>query len=346
MKKMRLAIAGVGNNTSALVQGLGFYGTERGKHLPGVARPSLNGIGVTDIEVVAAFDLANDKVGRPLSAAIFAPPNNYPNLHAPVVEPDPSVLMGISDATDAQQLRGVASVLEKQHAEVLLYSLPTGLPAIARAYAEAALAAGVAVVNCTPDPIAGLPELLEEARGKGVPVVGDDLQSHFGSSVVHGALLALFENRGLTMNGSYQLNCGGNADFANLRQRGGVKESSKHNALRQKVRDTSRVTVVPSAGFVPHLEDRKVGLMSFEALGWANMPVKLDVTLQVQDSSNAAGVIIDLIRIAVIARRRREGGFPIAATPLLKSPPIVEEPQRQLQHAHEMLAASAGGQGI
>ena len=340
--RIRLAIAGVGNNASALVQGFGFYRSDRGKHLPGVSRPTLKGIGVTDTDIVAAFDVAANKAGKPLSKAIFESPNNYPQLDAPPLEPDPSVSMGIEDATNAEQVRSVSAILRQRGVEVLLYSLPTGLPAIARAYAEASLAAGVAVVNCTPDPIAGLPDLLDAAKNKGIPLLGDDLQSHFGSSVVHGALLALFEDRGVKLNGSYQLNCGGNADFANLRQRSAGKESSKHNALRQKVRDTSQVTVVPSAAFVPFLEDRKVGVMSFEGRGWNNMPIKLDVTLQVQDSSNAAGVIIDLIRIAAIALRSGEGGFPIAATPLLKSPPIIDDPQRQAERARELLAALAG----
>lgn len=336
--KMRLAIAGVGNNASALAQGLAYYGTDRGKHLPGVSRPTVSGIRVTEVEIVAAFDVADNKVGRPLSEAVFAAPNNYPLLGVTLGGPDPVVAAGIRDPADAQQLRSVSAELERHGVEVLLYSLPTGIPAIARAYAEAALAAGVAVVNCTPDPIANLPELLADATARGIPLIGDDLQSHFGSSVVHGALLALFESRGIALHGSYQLNCGGNADFANLRQHGEGKESSKHNALRQKVKDTSKVTVVPSAGFVAHLEDRKVGLMSFEGLGWANMPIKLDVTLQVFDSSNAAGVIVDLIRIAAGARRRNDGGFAIAATPLLKSPPAVD-PRRQAEQAHELLAA-------
>lgn len=336
---MKLAIAGVGNNTSALVQGIELYRSMSGELLPGVARPSLGGIQVTDVEVVATFDTSPIKVGKPLSQAVFASPNNYPDLGMLRPGGEAAVSTGIGDPANADELSKVTAMLQERNAEVLLYSLPTGLPAMARAYCEAAIAAGVAVVNCTPDPIAGADDLLAAATEQGVPLVGDDLQSQMGSSVVHGALLALFEQRGVTVIGSYQMNCGGNADFDNLRRAGAGKERSKHNALRQKVGDTQNVTVVPSAAFVPYLEDRKVAHMSIEARGWANRPVRLDIHLQVQDSSNAAGVIIDLVRIAAIARRRGEGGFPVAATPLLKSAPIVEDPRCQADLAEERLAA-------
>ncbi|MFF2374981.1 hypothetical protein ACFVUW_11425 [Streptomyces xiamenensis] len=339
---MRLAVAGIGNNISALVQGIGFYRQrDSSEQLPGVTHPILGGLRVTDIDVVAAFDVSEAKVGQPLSEAIFAAPNNYPELGTLRLTEDPEVVPGIADPDDKQQIASVTKLLRELEVEVLLYSLPTGLPEVARAYGRAAITAGVAVVNCTPDPIAGLTELRDEALSQGVPLVGDDLQSHLGSSVVHGSLLALLEERGLTLSGSYQVNMGGNADFANLRTHGANKEASKHRALRQKINHTDRVTVIPSAGFVTHLNDRKVAHMSIEARGWADMPVRLDVTLQVQDSSNAAGVIIDLVRIAAIARRRGETGFPVAATSLLKSPTLMEDPLRQSVNAREFLASLA-----
>ncbi|CAM5514550.1 hypothetical protein SFUMM280S_09996 [Streptomyces fumanus] len=192
------AVAGVGNNISALVQGIGFYRQlDDEEELPGIAHPVLGGLRVTDIDVVAAFDVSETKAGRPLSEAIFAAPNNYPVLGAPQMTEDPEVLPGIADPDDEQQLTSVTKILRELDVEVLLYSLPTGLPEVARAYGRAAIAAGVAVVNCTPDPVAGLPDLQAEARAQGVPLVGDDLQSHLGSSIVHGALLALLEERGL-----------------------------------------------------------------------------------------------------------------------------------------------------
>lgn len=335
---MKLVIAGVGNNVSALTQGIELYREDVDGDLPGVSHPVIDGVHITDVDVVAAFDLAENKVGRPLSDAIFAAPNNYPNLGLKRPQADPEVMAGIRDADDGQSAKAVTKVLQAQGADVLLYSLPTGLPKIARAYGRAALAAGVAVVNCTPDPMANLPDLQAEAEEKGIPLVGDDLQSQFGSSIVHGTLLALLEERGLTLSGSYQVNMGGNADFANLHKHGEGKQASKHRALKQKVSKTNAVTVIPSAGFVPHLQDRKVAHMSIEARGWANTPVRLDVTLQVQDSSNAAGVIIDLIRIAAVARERGESGFPAAATALLKSPGTVTDPAEQNARARRLFS--------
>lgn len=342
MTNVRLAIAGIGNNVSALIQGVMFYGTNRGLHLPGVSRPILGGLSVTAIDFVAAFDVQGDKIGSPLSTAITKPPNNYPDLGMPAPMTDPVVARGIEDSSDASAVDRLAAQLRDSGAEVLLYSLPTGMPAIALAYARAALQAGVAFVNCTADPVARVKEHMELAEAAGVPVIGDDLQSHFGSSVVHGAVLALFDSRGVEVTGSYQLNCGGNADFRNLRCHGEGKEQSKHNALRQKVRDTSRVTVVPSAGFISHLGDRKVGHMAFEGVGWANMPVRLEVRLEVHDSSNASGVIVDLVRIAAVAQRQRAGGFALAAAPLLKSPPILGDPVQQDGVAQRMLRELGG----
>ena len=342
MKEVRLAVAGVGNNVSSLLQGVMLYRTERGRDLRGVARPVLGGLPVTAIDFVAAFDVEPSKVGRRLSDAMLASSNNYPVLGVPPPPTDPVVTGGIDDSCDPAAVDAVAAALLESGAEVLLYSLPTGLPAVADSYARAALQAGVAIVNCTPDPIAQNADLLAEAEAAGVPVIGDDLQSHFGSSVVHGNLLELFEARGVALTGSHQLNCGGNTDFLNLRTRGEAKEASKHNALRQKVGDTSQVTVIPSAGFVPHLSDRKVGYLSFEGVGWAGTPVRLEVRLEVQDSSNAAGVIIDLVRIAAISGRMRAGGFALAAAPLLKSPPLSDDPVRQIEVAMELLRQLGG----
>jgi myo-inositol-1-phosphate synthase len=153
-----------------------------------------------------------------------------------------------------------------------------------------------------------------------VPLIGDDLASHLGASVVHRALLHLLSERGLSLASSYQLNLGGNEDFRNLREQGGSKRQSKLNALAQEGVDTSKVEVIPSAGYVSHLRDNKVAMLNIEGLGWAGTPVSLDLKLKVQDSSNAAGVIIDLIRIAAAARRAGLGGFSPAAVRVLKSP--------------------------
>ncbi|MFI7072972.1 hypothetical protein [Micromonospora sediminicola] len=200
-------------------------------------------------------------------------------------------------------------------AEVLLYSAPSGRPGIARAYAEAALRAGVAFVNTTSDPVARDPELLDRFAAAGLPLVGDDLASQFGTSVVHAALLRLLAERGLTLVSSYQVNLGGTEDFRNLVQNANTKKQSKLNAL-----GSDRVEMAP-LGYLPHLGSRKVAHLNIEARGWGETAVSLDVRLTVDDPSGAAGVNIDLVRMAAAARRAGRGGQLAEAASLLKSPP-------------------------
>jgi myo-inositol-1-phosphate synthase len=325
---IRLAIAGVGNNISALFQGAELYRkmTAEGvaeADFPGIKWPRIGGIGVSDLSFVAAFDPHPNKVGRRFREAVLTEPNNYPRLDVELPDPDFTVTEGLTqqDADESSPVfERIVRTLRESGAEVLLYSLPTGLQWAATAYARAALAAGVAFVNCTPELAARSPELLADFEAAGVPLIGDDLASHLGTSVVHRVLLGLLSERGLSLTSSYQLNFGGNEDFRNLRDQGTSKRQSKLNALAQDGVDTSNVEVIPSAGFVSHLKDNKVAILNLEGLGWAGTPVSLDLKLKVQDSSNAAGVIIDLIRIAAAARRAGLGGFSPAAVKVLKSP--------------------------
>ncbi|CAM5644966.1 Inositol-3-phosphate synthase OS=Streptomyces fumanus OX=67302 GN=GCM10018772_38550 PE=3 SV=1 [Streptomyces fumanus] len=338
---MRLAVAGVGNNIPALVQGIGFYRQlDDEEELPGMAQPVLGGLRVTDIDVVAAFDVSETKAGRPLSEAIFAAPNNYPVLGAPQMTEDPEVLPGIADPDDEQQLTSVTKILRELDVEVLLYSLPTGLPEVARAYGRAAIAAGrCRQLHARP----GRGPARPAGRGAGSRRPAGRRRPAEPPRQLHSPRGAAGPAGGARPH-AQRLLPGQHGRQRRLRQPAQArrhKEASEHRALRQKVSRTDRVTVIPSAGFVSHLGDRKVAHLSIEARGWADMPVKLDVTLQVQDSSNAAGVIIDLIGIAAIARRRGETGFPVAATTLLKSPTLVEDPLRQGDHALELLAVLA-----
>lgn len=324
-KPILLAVAGMGNNISALFQGAEFYRKLAAEGLseeefPGIKLPRIGGIGVSDVEFVAAFDVHPNKVGSKFGDAVLAAPNNYPRLDVDLPNPDVIVDEGLPADFTPQQFDAVVSRLRESGAEVLLYSLPTGLQWAATAYAKAALEAGVAFVNCTPELAARDEELLAAYEAAGVPLIGDDLASHLGTSVVHRVLLGLLSDRGLTLSSSYQLNFGGNEDFRNLRDAGASKRQSKLNALAQEGVDTSRVEVIPSAGFIGQLKDNKVAILNLEGQGWAGTPVSLDLKLKVQDSSNAAGVIIDLIRVAAAARRVNVGGFSAAAVPVLKSP--------------------------
>lgn len=325
---VQLAVAGMGNNISALFQGAEYYRKLSGgdvpeERFPGVTLPRIGGIGVSDIDFVAAFDVHPNKAGAKFADAVLAPPNNYPRLDVDLPNPDVIVDEGLTTADadpSSDAFRHVVSRLRGSGAEVLLYSLPTGLQWAATAYAKAALEAGVAFVNCTPELVARDTDLLAAYEAADVPLIGDDLASHFGTSVVHRALLGLLRDRGLTLSSSYQLNFGGNEDFRNLREAGASKRISKINALTQDGLDTSRVEVIPSAGFIGHLNDNKVAILNVEGQGWAGTPISLDLKLKVQDSSNAAGVIIDLVRIAAAAGRGQLGGFSPAAVPVLKSP--------------------------
>jgi myo-inositol-1-phosphate synthase len=308
INRVRVAIVGVGNNTSALVQGIAFY--RRTGSLVGIRRPEVAGIGVADVDVVAAFAISSDKVGQDLHTAIFVPPNNFPRIGPPIPESGVTVERGLVDAAEVAR---VAAMLNG--GEVLLYSAPSGRPDTARAYAEVALRAGAAFVNTTSDPIARDEILLGRFTDAGLPLIGDDLASQFGSSVVHRALLRLVEERGLTLDSSYQVNLGGTEDFRNLVENPNTKKQSKLNAV-----GSSQVQMAP-LGYLPQLKSSKVAHLNIEAQGWAGTEVSLDVRLKVHDPSGAAGVNIDLVRLAADALRNGQGGYLPSADELLKSPP-------------------------
>ncbi|GIF39238.1 inositol-3-phosphate synthase [Actinoplanes xinjiangensis] len=306
---VRLAVAGVGNNTSALAQGINLY--RRTGSRVGLNRPLIDGIGVGDVDFVAAFAVSDAKVGRDLHEAILIPPNNYPRLDGELPPAGVTVRRGLTDATG---IDAVAAAVKD--AEVLLYSAPSGHPGIARAYAEAALRAGVAFINSTADPVARDPELLARFEAAGLPLLGDDLASQFGTSALHPALLRLLADRGLTLVSSYQVNLGGTEDFRNLVERPETKKRSKLNALGAD----DRVQVAP-LGYLSQLGSRKVAHINIEARGWAGSTVSVDLKLEADDPAGGAGVNIDLIRFAAGALRSGRGGFLPEAVTLLKSPP-------------------------
>ncbi|MET8366409.1 MULTISPECIES: inositol-3-phosphate synthase [unclassified Micromonospora] len=309
IERVKVAVVGVGNNTSALVQGLALY--RQSGSLVGIRRPMIDGLGVGDIDVVAAFATSAEKIGRDLTEAIFLAPNNFPRLDCDLPEAGVQVTKGLVDATEVQR---VAAALAG--AEVLLYSAPSGRPETAQAYAEAAHTAGVAFINTTSDPVARDPRWIDRFEAAGLPLLGDDLASQFGTSVLHNALLRLLAERGLTLVSSYQVNLGGTEDFRNLVENPNTKKQSKLNALS----GADSVEVAP-LGYLPHLASQKVAHLNLEAQGWGETAVSLDVKLKVHDPSGAAGVNIDLIRIAASALRNGRGGYCAEATSLLKSPP-------------------------
>ncbi|GGO24277.1 inositol-3-phosphate synthase [Micromonospora parathelypteridis] len=309
IERARVAVVGVGNNTSALVQGIALH--RHTGSLVGIRRPVIDGLGVGDIDFVAAFATSDEKIGRDLTEAIFLAPNNFPKLDCELPRANVPVTRGLVDATGVDR---VAAALAG--AEVLLYSAPSGRPQTAKAYAEAAHRAGVAFINTTADPIARDPELLGRFEAAGLPLLGDDLASQFGTSVLHDALLRLLAERGLTLVSSYQVNLGGTEDFRNLVENPNSKHQSKLNALS----GADKVQLAP-LGYLSQLKSQKVAHLNLEAQGWGETAVSLDVKLKVHDPSGAAGVNIDLIRMAASALRNGQGGRVADAMPMLKSPP-------------------------
>jgi len=314
-ERVNVAVVGVGNNVSALVQGIALH--QATGSLVGIRRPVLDGLGVADINFVAAFATSPGKIGTDLCEAIFLPPNNYPRLASELPRSGVTVRRGLT-GPDPGDVDRVAADLAG--AEVVLYAAPSGRPETALAYAEAALRAGAAFVNTTSDAVARDPRLLDRYAAAGLPLVGDDLASQFGTSVVHHALLRLLEERGLTLTSSYQVNLGGTEDFKNLVTSSSTKHQSKLNALGADGSAAGRVQMAP-LGYLPHLQSQKVAHINIEAQAWGGTSVSVDVKLKVHDPSGAAGVNVDLVRMAASALRQRRGGYPAEATPLLKSPP-------------------------
>jgi myo-inositol-1-phosphate synthase len=312
IERVKVAVIGVGNDISALVQGIARYRATGS--LVGIHQPMLNGLGVGDIDFVAAFAISPEKIGRDLAEAIFLPPNNFPRLTSELPRSGVTVRRGLTDASEVDRVAA-----ELAGAEVVLYAAPSGRQETAQAYAEAALRARAAFINTTSDAVARDPQLLDRFAAAGLPLLGDDLTSQFGTSVLHHALLRLLEERGLTLVSSYQVNLGGTEDFRNLVENSNTKLQSKLNALTADG-GADRVQVAP-LGYLPHLKSQKVAHINIEAQAWGETSVSLDVKLKVHDPSGAAGVTVDLVRMAAGALRAHRVGYLAEATPLLKSPP-------------------------
>jgi myo-inositol-1-phosphate synthase len=338
MGKLRVAIVGVGNCASSLVQGVHFYAdAEPGDQVPGLMHVELGGYHVSDIEFVAAFDVDAKKVGRDLSEAIRSGENNTIQFAdvAPLgveVQRGPT-LDGLGQyytetiqESDAAPV-DVAVALAAAGADVLVCYLPVGSEEAARYYAEQALKAGVALVNCLPVFIAGRPEWAERFAKAGVPIIGDDIKSQVGATIVHRVLSRLMEDRGIHIDRTYQLNFGGNMDFMNMLERSRLesKKISKTQAVTSQVdHDLGKRNVhVGPSDYVPWLDDRKWCYIRVEGRAFGDVPLNLELKLEVWDSPNSAGVVIDAVRCAKLALDRGIGGPLLGpAAYFMKSPPV------------------------
>ncbi|MCB9948413.1 MAG: NTP transferase domain-containing protein [Rhodospirillaceae bacterium] len=343
MANIKIGIAGVGNCASALVQGLEYYRIHRNAAAAGLMHPLVGDYGPTDIEVVAAFDIDRRKVGLPLEQAIFAKPNcttmfqqalpvsNVRVLMAPVLD---GIADHMGDYADDRAFRvaeappvDVAAVLKASGAQVLLCYLPVGSEQAVRHYAEACLQAKVAMVNCVPVFIASDPAWAARFREAGVPIVGDDIKSQVGATIVHRMLGRLFSDRGVALDRTYQLNTGGNTDFLNMLQRSRLasKKQSKTQSVQSQLDtplDSDRIHIGPS-DYVPWQNDNKVAFIRMEGRGFGDVPMNLELRLSVEDSPNSAGVVIDALRCAKLALDRGIGG-PLEGPSAyyMKSPPV------------------------
>jgi len=356
MEKIRVAIAGVGNCASSLVQGVTYYkDAQDGESVPGLMHVRLGGFHVSDLEFVAAFDVDASKVGADLSKAIEGGMNNtikfadVPDLGI-TVQRGPSLdglnkyYHAVIDESPAEPV-DVAQALRDARAEVLVSYLPVGSEEAQRYYAQAALDAGCAFVNAIPVFIASDPVWAKKFADAGVPIIGDDIKSQVGATIVHRVLARLFEDRGLALDHTYQLNVGGNMDFKNMldRERLESKKVSKTQAVTSQLENytlaADDVHIGPS-DHVPWLKDRKWAYIRMEGRNFGNVPLNVELKLEVWDSPNSAGVIIDAVRCAKVALDRGIGGPILGPSAyFMKSPPV----QFHDDVAHTMVEDFANG---
>jgi myo-inositol-1-phosphate synthase len=356
MSKVRVGIVGVGNCASALVQGVEHYAKARAdERVPGLMHVDLGPYHVADVEFSCAFDVDANKVGLDLSEAIWAEPNNTIQF-ADVPKTGVTVQRGHTYDGIGQYYKevitesemppaNVARLLRETETDVLVNYLPVGSEQAARFYAEQALDAGVAFVNCMPVFIATNEDWAQRFTRHGIPIIGDDIKSQLGSTISHRVLSKLFEDRGVIIDHTYQLNFGGNMDFMNMLERDRLhsKKVSKTQAVTSQITggiDAGDIHIGPS-DHVPWLKDRKWAYIRIEGREFGDIPVNLELKLEVWDSPNSAGVVIDAVRCAKLALDRKMGGPLLGPSAyFMKSPPV----QYSDTEARELVEAFIAGQ--
>jgi len=336
-KKVRVCIVGVGNCASSFVQGLSFYSrAQTNEPAPGLMNVDVGGYHVGDVEISAAFDISANKVGRDVSEAIFAQPNNtFRFASVPpsgvFVDRGPT-LDGIGrylreDIVEAEaEEADVADVLLRSGTDVVVSYLPTGSQCATEFYAERAIEAGCGFVNCIPVFVASNPKWRRRFHQAHLPIIGDDVKSQVGATIVHRVLVALFRERGVRLDRTYQLNFGGNSDFKNMLER--ERLASKKLSKTQSVTSQFEVPLmaddihVGPSDHVPWLTDRKMAYIRLEGTAFGSLPINLELKLDVWDSPNSAGVVIDAVRCARLAMDRGLGGALLGPSSyFMKSPP-------------------------
>jgi myo-inositol-1-phosphate synthase len=355
MSKIRLAIAGMGNCASSLVQGIHHYAdADPSDRVPGLMHVVLGGYHVHDIELVAAFDVDAEKVGLDASKGLRAEINNtiqfceVPELgveiqRGPTLDGFGEYYRQVAEESPAEPV-DVAQVLRDRQVDVLVSYLPVGSEEAQRHYAQACLDAHVAFVNAIPVFIASDPEWAQRFRDAGVPIVGDDIKSQVGATIVHRTLARLFEDRGTTIDHTYQLNFGGNMDFMNMLERKRLKSKkvSKTQSVTSQIDQgiSDRDVHIGPSDHVPWLDDRKWALIRLEGRNFGDVPLTVELKLEVHDSPNSAGVIIDAVRCAKIGLDRgMSGPLEGPSAYFMKSP----AKQHRDEAARELVEAYARG---
>jgi myo-inositol-1-phosphate synthase len=347
-KKVRVAIVGVGNCASSLVQGVHYYREAApNKEIPGLMHVQLGDYHIGDIEFSAAFDIDRNKVGKDLGEAIYCKPNNtyrfadVPSLGVPVSRGMTHDGLGTYLSQVIQKAPGptddIVGILRDTRTDVVVSYLPVGSEEATKWYVEQVLTAGCALVNCIPVFIAREPYWQRRFVDRGLPIIGDDIKSQVGATITHRVLTRLFEDRGVKLERTYQLNFGGNTDFLNMLERSRLesKKISKTNAVTSQLDlplEPENVHVGPS-DHVPWLEDRKWCYIRMEGTTFGDVPLNLELKLEVWDSPNSAGVVIDAVRCAKLALDRKMCGALIGPSAyFMKSPPkqFTDDQARQL----------------
>jgi len=354
---VRVAIVGVGNCASSFVQGVEFYkNAKKNDFVPGLMHPVLGGYHIRDIEFVAAIDIDSNKVGKDLSEAIFTKPNNTIKF-ADVPAKGVTVARGMTHDGLGKYLSeiitkapgptaDIVGILKETQADVVVNYLPVGSEEATKWYAEQILTAGCAMVNCIPVFLAREPYWQKRFVEAGVPIIGDDIKSQVGATIVHRVLTRLMRERGVKLERTSQLNVGGNTDFLNMleRERLESKKISKTNAVTSQLdydMGAKNVHIGPS-DYVPWLEDRKWAYIRMEGRTFGDVPLNIELKLEVVDSPNSAGIVIDAVRCAKIGLDRGlAGSLEAPSSYFMKSPPV-QHPDDQCRELTEQFISGEG----
>ncbi len=355
MTQIRVALVGVGNSASALVQGIEYYKDAKADaSVPGLMHVNFGGYHIRDVKFVAAFEVNRNKIGKDLSEAIFTEPNcvakfaSVPHLGvnvsaAPVLDGAAPHMRNVFNVNGKEaEPSDVVEVMKKSEADILVNYLPVGSREATRFYAKSALDAGCAFVNCMPEFIASDPTWAKRFEQAGLPIAGDDIKSQLGATILHRMLAKLCVDRGVAIDETYQLNLGGDTDFLNMtvEERLKTKRISKTEAVTSLVPYDLPTRIGPS-DYVPFLGNKKICYLWLKGRKFGDRPLTVSIKLEVEDSPNSAGVVIDIIRAVKLALDRRIGGALLSISSYaFKHPPIQVPDSLAKQSVEEFIAGS------